>query len=196
VLRALFIVIVAAVLLGTLAAGLLALAVYHQARQDETAAADAIVVLGTAQFDGRPSPTFQARLDHARELFEAGYAPLIVLTGGAAEGDWISEAEAGKNYLIEQGVPSGVLLSVPAGRTSSESLREAAPLLRERGVVRVLLVSDPFHMFRVKRITRDLGFSPLASPTHSSPIREDSSLVYRYMAREIGAYLAYVFIKE
>ncbi|ACZ38868.1 YdcF family protein [Sphaerobacter thermophilus] len=196
VLRAIVLVFVAAIMLGTLAAGLLALAIYHQARQDETAEADAIVVLGTAQFDGRPSPTFQARLDHARALFEAGYAPLIVLTGGAAEGDWTSEAEAGRNYLIEQGVPSGVLLSVPAGRTSSESLREAEPELRERGISRILLVSDPFHMFRVKRIARDLGFSPLASPTRSSPIREDSSLEYRYMAREIGAYLAYVFIKE
>ncbi|MDI3340542.1 MAG: YdcF family protein [Sphaerobacter sp.] len=179
--------------LAILALGLLALAIYHQSRQDETAEADAIVVLGTAQFDGQPSATFRARLEHARSLYEAGYAPLIVLTGGAADGDWISEAEAGRNFLIEQGVPSGALLAVPAGRSSSESLRHAAPVLRQHGVSRILLVSDPFHMFRVKRIAADLGFAPLASPTRTSPIRPDTELEYRYMARELGAYLAYVF---
>lgn len=187
--------LLAIVVAGVLSLTLLALAIFAQARQDETAPADAIVVLGTAQWDGRPSTTFQARLDHALDLYRDGYAPVVVLTGGVAEGDRYSEADVGRNYLREQGVPDDALISAPEGQTSVESLRAAYNLMAGRSIQTVLLVSDPFHMFRVKRMAEDLGLKPLASPTWTSPIRPDSELEYRYMGRELVAYLAYVFLK-
>lgn len=190
-----FVVVIGAGI-GVIAVAILALAIVNQARQDETAPAQAILVLGAAQWDGRPSPTFRARLDHARDLYLRRYAPLIVLTGGVGEGDRYSEAEVGRDYLIEQGVPSGALIAVPGGRTSLQSLREADATLDTRGIRRVLMVSDPFHMFRVKRMASDLGLDPLASPTQSSPIRPGSPLEARYMVRELAAYLAYIFLKQ
>lgn len=180
---------------GVLSLSMLALAIFAQARHDETAPADAIVVLGTAQWDGRPSTTFQARLDHALDLYRNGYAPVVVLTGGVADGDQYSEADVGRNYLRDQGVPDDALISAPEGQTSVESLRAAHDLMVGRSIQTVLLVSDPFHMFRVKRMAEDLGLKPLASPTWTSPIRPDSRLEYRYMGRELVAYLAYVFLK-
>lgn len=180
---------------GILSISVLALAIFAQSRHDETAPADAIVVLGTAQWDGRPSTTFQARLDHALELYRDGYAPVVVLTGGVAEGDRYSEADVGRDYLRDQGIPDDALISAPEGQTSVESLRAAEELMAGRSIQSVLLVSDPFHMFRVKRMAEDLGLNPLASPTWTSPIRPDSKLEYRYMGRELVAYLAYVFLK-
>ncbi|MBX6341001.1 MAG: YdcF family protein [Thermomicrobiaceae bacterium] len=195
-LRVVAFAVVATIALAALALGLLALAIYWDARHDETAPADAIIVLGTAQWNGRPSTTLRARLDHALELYRQGYAPLIVLTGGVGTGDTYSEAEVGRDYLREQGVPDTALLAVPAGRTSYQSLAEARNALAARAMRRVLLVSDPFHMFRVKRMASDLGLSPLASPTQTSPIRKGSELEYRYMARELAAYLAYIFVRQ
>ncbi len=180
---------------GILSLSVLALAIFAQARHDETAPAEAIVVLGTAQWDGRPSTTFQARLDHALDLYRDGYAPVVVLTGGVAEGDQYSEADVGRDYLRDQGVPDDALVSAPEGQTSVQSLRAAYDLMAGRSIQKVLLVSDPFHMFRVKRMAEDLGLKPLASPTWTSPIRPDSQLEYRYMGRELAAYLAYVFLK-
>lgn len=182
--------------IGVAAIVMLAIAIYSQARHDETAPADAIVVMGTAQWDGRPSPTFKARLDQAYDLYQERQAPLIVLTGGTGAGDQYSEAEVGWNYLLERGVPTNAMVAVTVGRTSLQSLRQADVVLRQRSATRVLLVSDAFHMFRIKRMAEDLGLSPLASPTQTSPIRAGSPLEYRYMARELFAYLAYVFLKQ
>ena len=179
---------------GVLSIVLLALAIFAQSRHDETAPSDAIVVLGTAQWDGRPSTTFQARLDHALDLYRDSYAPVVVLTGGVAVGDRYSEADVGRNYLRDRGVPDDAMISASEGQTSVESLRAAHGLMAGRSIHTVLLVSDPFHMFRVKRMAEDLGLKPLASPTWTSPIRPDSELEYRYMGRELVAYLAYVFL--
>ena len=186
----------AAIGLAVLALGLLAVAIYTQARHDETRPADAIIVMGAAQWDGQPSPIFKARLDHALELYRDKDAPLVFLTGGTGTGDHFSEAEVGRDYLLEQGVPSTALVTVPAGRTTLQSLDQVAEPLRSHEVHSILVVSDPFHMFRSKRMLSDLGFKPLASPTDTSPIRPGSSLEYRYMARELGGYLAYVFVKQ
>lgn len=180
---------------GVLSIVMLALAIYAQSRHDETAPADAIVVLGTAQWDGRPSTTFQARLDHALDLYQQGYAPVVVLTGGVAAEDRFAEADVGRSYLRDHGVPDESLISAPEGQTSVESLRAANDLMAKRSIHTVLLVSDPFHMFRVKRMSEDLGLKALASPTWTSPIRPNSELEYRYMGREVLAYLAYVFFK-
>ncbi len=180
-------------LVGILALGALGFAVVNQARQDEAGPADAIIVLGTAQWDGRPSTTFRARLDHAHSLYQNGYSDLIVLTGGIAEGDIYSEAEVGLNYLNNLGVPQEHLLSVPIGLNSRESLEAASTQLLERGRERVILVSDPFHMFRVKQIASNEGLDPMGSPTTTSPIRPGSPAEQHYVVREVFAYLNYLF---
>jgi uncharacterized SAM-binding protein YcdF (DUF218 family) len=171
---------------------LIGLAVVNQARQDEAAPSDAIVVLGTAQWDGRPSTTFRARLDHAHSLYLDGYADLIVLTGGVAPGDIYSEAEVGAYYLRGLNVPEEHLLSVPVGMNSRESLEEAATELLNRDRERVILVSDAFHMFRVKQIASNLGLDPLGSPTTTSPIRPGSPAEQHYVMREVLAYVNYL----
>lgn len=173
--------------------GIIGIAVVNQARQDEAAPADAIVVLGTAQWDGRPSTTFRARLDHAHGLYQQGYAELIVLTGGIAPGDIYSEADVGLTYLMDQGVPAEHLLSVPIGLNTRESLEAAAEQLSIRGQNSVILVSDAFHMFRVKQIAGNLGLSALGSPTTTSPIRPGSPAEQHYVVREVFAYVNYLF---
>ncbi len=183
---------VVAVVFVILSLGLIGLAIVNQARQDEAAPADAIVVLGTAQWDGRPSTTFRARLDHAHSLYEQGFADLIVLTGGVAPGDIYSEAEVGYNYLRSLNVPEDRLLSAPVGMNSRESLEAAAEQLRARQLHSVILVSDPFHMFRVKQIAGNLGLNPLGSPTTTSPIRPGSPAEQHYVVREVFAYVNYL----
>lgn len=174
----------------------LSLIVFNQARQDEAAPADAIVVLGTAQWNGRPSTTFQARLDHAYDLYNEGYADTVVLTGGVAPGDVYSEAEVGATYLRGLGVPAENLVTVPVGLDTRDSLVEAAEELKTREHERVILVSDPFHMFRVKRISGDLGLDPLTSPTSTSPIEQGSPSEVQYIFREVFAYLNYLVFES
>jgi uncharacterized SAM-binding protein YcdF (DUF218 family) len=181
------------VILIILALGMLGVAIVNQARQDEATPADAIVVLGTAQWVGQPSVTFRARLDHAYTLYSAGYADLIVLTGGTAPGDILSEAEVGANYLTGIGVPPEHLLTVPIGLNSRESLEGASTELVARGRQEVILVSDPFHMFRIKQIASDFGLEPHGSPTTTSPIRPGSPAEQRYVLREVFAYVNYLF---
>jgi uncharacterized SAM-binding protein YcdF (DUF218 family) len=183
----------ALVLLVIVGLGTIGLAIVNQARQDEAAPADAIVVLGTAQWDGRPSTTFRARLDHAHDLYRQGLADLIVLTGGVAPGDIYSEADVGADYLRSLNVPEEHLLSVPVGMNSRESLDAAADQLIPRERFRVILVSDAFHMFRVKQIASNLGLDPLGSPTTTSPIRPGSPAEQHYVVREVFAYLNYLF---
>lgn len=184
------------ILLVGIGLGVLGIAVVNQARQDEAAPADAIVVLGTAQWNGRPSSTFRARLDHAFDLYQQEYAGMIVLTGGIAPGDVYSEAEVGADYLRGIGVPEGSLVTVPTGADSQQSLRAASSELQSRDLERVILVSDPFHMFRVKQIADDLGLEPLGSPTTTSPIRPGTAAEQRYIMREIFAYLNYVVLES
>lgn len=174
----------------------LSLIVFNQARQDEAAPADAIVVLGTAQWNGRPSTTFQARLDHAYDLYNEGYADTVVLTGGVAPGDVYSEAEVGATYLRGLGVPAENLVTVPVGLDTRVSLVEAAEELKTRERERVILVSDPFHMFRVKQISGDLGLDPLTSPTTTSPIEQGSPSEMQYIFREVFAYLNYLVFES
>lgn len=170
-------------------------------RRASTASADAIVVLGAAQYGGRPSPVLKSRLDHALGLWKAERAPRVVLTGGRRPGDLISEAAAGRRYLVRRGIPNEVMLLEPAGRTSLASIQGAAELMvalrdslasntavaRTQGVAaakpKVLLVSDPFHMLRLEILARLHGLTPLPSPTRTSPISANRA-VLEYMMRE------------
>ena len=145
--------------------------VWHTGRSDQARPVDAIIVMGAAQYDGRPSPQLQARLDHVVELWNEGLAPLVVVTGGNQPGDRFTEASASAAYLTEHGVDAGAILQENKGRSSWESLRGAATLLRAHGAHRVLLVSDPYHSLRIRLMAEDLGFVAYVSPTRTSPVQ-------------------------
>ena len=139
-------------------------------RDDQRQPVDAIVVLGAAQYNGRPSPVLRARLDHALILYRAGLAPIVVVTGGVAEGDRTSEAEVGGQYLQSIGVPDSAVAVLPEGRSTEASLASVAAWLRVRHLRTVLLVSDPFHMLRLRLEARRLRLHAYTSPTTTSPI--------------------------
>jgi len=153
------------------------------AQLDEREPADAIVVLGAAQYNGRPSPVLRARLDHALELWHDGLAPAIVVTGGVGRGDNQSEADVGRRYLLQRRVPDSVVIVAPEGRSTSASMTGVARRLGERGR-RVLLVSDPFHMLRLRLEARRTGLAAHTSPTDTSPISENPVLELEYLAVE------------
>jgi uncharacterized SAM-binding protein YcdF (DUF218 family) len=132
-------------------------------------AADAIVVLGAAQYDGRPSPVFKARLDHAIALWRDGRAPVLVMTGGRREGDRWTEAATARGYAMARGVPADAILMEDRGRSTQESLVAVSAILRARGADRALFVSDRMHMLRVLRIATDLGIDAHGSPATDSP---------------------------
>jgi uncharacterized SAM-binding protein YcdF (DUF218 family) len=144
--------------------------VWWAARGDDTRSSEAIVVLGAAQFNGRPSPVFKARLDHAADLYRRGVAPTVVVTGGKQTGDQFTEATSGANYLHGKGVPDAAILRETTSRTSWESLSAAARVLQNREEKKVVLVSDPFHSLRIRSIAGELGLDAVTSPTRSSPI--------------------------
>jgi uncharacterized SAM-binding protein YcdF (DUF218 family) len=146
------------------------LAVFLVSRQDQRQSVDAIVVLGAAQYNGKPSPVLRARLDHALNLYREGLAPTVVVTGGIGEGDKVSEATVGQQYLAAQGIPSQAIIVRPEGRSTQASIAAVAGWAGPQGVRRVLLVSDPFHMLRLRLEARNSGLRALASPTTTSPI--------------------------
>lgn len=159
--------------------------VWRSSLSDEARPAQAIVVLGAAQYDGKPSPVFRARLDHAAALYQRGLAPLITVTGGRQPGDRFTEATAAAGYLHDRGVPDSAILREVSGATSYESLAAAARFLRRQHVTDVLLVSDPFHSYRIAAIAGEVGLRPHVSPTPSSPLDRRQRL--RQLARETFA---------
>jgi uncharacterized SAM-binding protein YcdF (DUF218 family) len=153
-------------------------------QQDQREAADAIVVLGAAQYNGRPSPVLRARLDHALGLYRDHLAPLVLVAGGVGRGDTTSEAMVGRRYLIVHGVPADAVVAQSEGRTTMASMTAVSGWLRQRGLRRVLLVSDPFHMFRLRLEARRTRLESYTSPTESSPISENPVLELRYLLAE------------
>ena len=145
--------------------------VWVAARRDGARPSDAIIVLGAAQFNGRPSRILAARLDHAIDLFRRNIAPVIVVTGGKQPADVFTEAGTGASYLHEHGIPDRAILRETTGRTSWESLAAAARFLKQRGRTRVVLVSDPYHSARIADIAREVGLDAVTSPTRTSPIK-------------------------
>ncbi len=144
-------------------------AVLTWALEDDARKADAIVVMGAAQYQGKPSPVLRERLDHALALWQRGLAPRMVLTGGAGEGDTISEAAASRAYVMSHGVPDSAILLENDGRTSAQSLRAAVDMLHERELRTAIVVSDPFHMLRLEVLGRRYGIDPYTSPALPSP---------------------------
>jgi uncharacterized SAM-binding protein YcdF (DUF218 family) len=153
-------------------------------QQDERQPADAIVVLGAAQYNGRPSPVLRARLDHALGLYREGLSPLVLVTGGVGRGDTLSEATVARRYLIYHGIPADAVVAQSEGRTTMASMTAVKDWLRGRGLRRVILVSDPFHMFRLRLEARRTALEAYTSPTESSPISENPVLELRYLFAE------------
>jgi uncharacterized SAM-binding protein YcdF (DUF218 family) len=180
----------ARLLLGLLVAGFVVytvalvyvLVVSQQDQRNERV--DAIVVLGAAQYNGRPSPVLRARLDHAFRLYRENLAPLVIVTGGIGEGDRFSEAQVSRSYLIARGVPPENILALPQGRSTEESMNAVAGWLHPRGADQVLLVSDPFHMARLKLEARRTRLRASVSPTGTSPISDNPNLELEYLFRE------------
>ena len=145
--------------------------VWSSGRSQHQGSVDAIVVMGAAQYDGRPSPQLQARLDHVVELWNQGVAPTVIVTGGNQPGDRFTEAESSTNYLVEQGVPAVVILAEDTGHSSWESLQNVASLASERGITRIVLVSDPYHTLRVRLMAEELGVQGYTSSTQTGPVK-------------------------
>lgn len=167
--------------------------VWQQSRDDEVHSADAIVVLGAAQYNGRPSEVFKARLDHAAYLYEEGLAETVVVTGGKQPGDTFTEAEAGERYLtIERSISSTVILGETKGRTTWESLQAVRKLADENGIESLLLVSDPMHSERLKRMAADLGFEEAyVSWAGYQQLQRSRSTKAKELVREIASIMAY-----
>ena len=152
--------------------------VWQAAGRDEAREVQAIVVLGAAQYDGRPSPVLRARLDHAADLFERGLAERVVVTGGKQQGDRVTEATVSADYLARRGVPDSAILREVQGRSSWQQLAAAAAFLKRQGITRVLLVSDGFHAARIAAIASELGLEGYTSPARGSPISGAEKLPY------------------
>jgi uncharacterized SAM-binding protein YcdF (DUF218 family) len=172
-------------------------AVLIWASRDEARPAQAIVVLGAAQYAGKPSPVLRARLDHALDLWNRHLASLLILTGGTGAGDTTSEAAVGRTYARKRGVPDSAILVENEGRTTSESMRAVAGMLEVRGLQTALLVSDPFHMLRLRILARRFGFTPYTSPTQTSPISPNREARWKYIFSEsLKAPLAFFFERK
>lgn len=152
---------------------------------------DAAVVLGAAQYDGRPSPQLQARLDHAVRLWQRGAVRLVVVTGGKQEGDRFTEAESGREYLVANGIPSDAIVVEPRGTSTYESLRFVRNESVSLGIVRIAIVSDPYHVLRASLVARELGFEARPSATRTSVTRGSDALA-RNVREAVGVMIGRV----
>ena len=183
--------IIVAALAVVIVAGLATLRIWQQGDRDEQRPVDAIVVLGAAQYDGRPSPVFEARLDHAVRLWHAGIAGSFVVTGGKLPGDRTTEAAVARRYAVRHDVPEGAIFGENAAHNTLDSLRAVAAEMKQRGMTSAVFVSDPTHMLRVLRIARDLGIEAYGSPTPTSPIQQDLGRRVSATIHELGALAVY-----
>jgi uncharacterized SAM-binding protein YcdF (DUF218 family) len=165
--------------------------VWSVGRSDSRRAVDAIVVMGVAQYDGRPSPQLQARLDHVLTLWKEGVAPLVVTTGGNQPGDRFTEARASADYLIAAGIPESSISMEDIGSSTLQSLQGVADILKRRGLASVEIVTDPYHALRSRLIAQDLGLTAHVSPAENSAVRGEAEK--RRMINEgLGLSLAHV----
>ena len=160
-------------------------AIRRQAAHNEAQPAGAIVVFGAAEYNGRPSPVYKARLDHAFDLEEEGLAPLVITTGGSGGDLRFTEGGVGRDYLIQQGVAAHKILAETHSETTYQSVRAAVGLLRKRGITTCLAVSDGFHLYRIKLLFASFGMKAYASPAPDSPIEEEPFARAMYSLREM-----------
>lgn len=165
--------------------------VWQAAREDDRPRADAVVVLGAAQYAGRPSPILEARLKHAKKLYDSGVASFIVTGGGRRSGDRYTEAEASLRWLTSQGVPRGKVIAVGEGNDTLGTIRAVAKTAEQRGWNTAVIVSDPWHSLRARLMAHDAGLSAWTSPTHTGPVVQTRETQAKYIFRETAALLYY-----
>lgn len=191
IVRAVRSLVVGVVLLVVVVLVLTAAAVVRHGRTDEARRADAIVVLGAAQFDGRPQEYLVARLEHAKDLYESGTAPRIVTLGGKQPGDRFTEGEAGRHWLVDHGVPADDVVAVGEGNDTLESIRAAGDRFDRSGWRSAVVVTDPWHELRSTTMLHDTGVQAYGSPTPTGPSVAGWGVKARYVGRETVAYVVY-----
>lgn len=194
--RALVRVVLLGVVTTTAVGAYAAYRIWEQAGRDERRSADAIVVMGAAQYDGRPSPLFAARLDHAIALYHEGLAPRLIVTGGKREGDRTTEAASARQYAVRHDVPEDAILAEDTSRTTLQSIRGVAGLMEGGGLRTAVFVSDPTHMLRVLRIASDVGIEAYGSPTRTSPLEDEMVSRIDATVHELGALAVYFVAGE
>lgn len=177
--------------------GWLAYSIWDRSHDDEVHGADAIVVLGAAQYDGRPSPVLKARLDQAFYLFSEDLSDTIIVTGGKRAGDRFTEAEAAERYLIDAGIPSDRILLEKEGTTTWESLKGVRTIAEDNGVETAMFVSDPLHSERIERMANDLGFTEVYTSyaSYERLDRSRSSKV-KQLVRETASLMLYELLSR
>lgn len=183
--------VIAGVLVVVALVGGTAFRIWQYGRVDDRDHADVIIVLGAAQYNGNPSAILQARLDHAKTLFDEGVAGQIITVGGRRPTDRYTEAQAGATYLAGAGVPAGKIIPVNTGNDTLTSLQAAAAVLKAHGWGTAVLVSDPWHMFRSETMAQASGIDAWTSPTHSGPAVQTRTTQFFYIVRETAALLYY-----
>ncbi|NLG55907.1 MAG: YdcF family protein [Rhodococcus sp.] len=185
--------LVGTLLVAVAVVGGTAVRVWQVARIDDRTPAEAIVVLGAAQYSGVPSSVFEARLEHANKLYVAGVAPRIITVGGKQEGDLYTEAASGKAYLESLGVPPDSIIAVEEGSDTLLSIEAVSEEMSSLGIDSVVLVSDPWHSLRTRTMARDAGLKAWTSPTRQGPAVFTRESQIRSITRETGALLWYQF---
>jgi uncharacterized SAM-binding protein YcdF (DUF218 family) len=181
-------VVIGAVLLALLWVVSVPVRIWWDARQEDRRASDAIVVLGAAQYGGRPSPVLEARLRKAQTLWDDGIAPVVVTVGGSAPGDATTEAQAGRDWLTANGMPAEAVVAVAEGNNTQSSLEAVGEVFDDRDWVTAVLVTDPWHTFRSKALADASGIDAVAAPARSGPAVQTRETQLRYIVRESLAY--------
>jgi uncharacterized SAM-binding protein YcdF (DUF218 family) len=163
----------------------LSLRIEKQSVRDEAKRADMIIVMGAAEYRGKPSPVLRARLDHAVELYRTRYAPLILTTGGAGGDPKFTEAEVGRSYLIDRGIPPEQIVVENQGETTAQSLAAAFEIMQRMGLRSCIVVSDGYHIFRAKKYLQAEGLTVFGSPRISGPQPEWKEW-WEYMKQAVG----------
>jgi uncharacterized SAM-binding protein YcdF (DUF218 family) len=180
-------------LLGAYLAGV-AREIHRQSTIEEARPADVILVLGAAEYRGRPSPVFKARLDHALELYRRGLAPWVLTSGGAGGDPVFTEGGVGRAYLVGNGVPSEAIIVEPEAETTAQSMAAVAEIMRRMGLRTCILVSDGYHIFRAKQMLATQGFTVYGSP-RPDPSEEGARKWWLYARQSVGYLLWRVGIR-
>ena len=165
--------------------------IWYTAKNSTVEKADVILVMGAAQFDGRPSEVLLARLDQTKSIFKAGLAPRIYTIGGGAPGDRTTEAAASRTWLINNGISKKNILAIAKGRDTLSSTKAYVEQMRKAKFSSVVIVTDPYHCYRAIKMAKDRGIKSTCSAVESGPAANSG---IKYLARETGAYLAYVTV--
>ncbi len=167
--------------------------IWYNARNSEPVKSDVILVMGAAQFDGRPSDVLLARLKQSKIIFNDKVAPRIYTIGAGAPGDRTTEAAASRNWLVSNGIKKSNILAIAKGRDTLSSTKAYAAQMKKSNLSSVVIVTDPYHCFRAVKMAKDSGLTPTCSPVKSGLAAVENSS-FKYLARETGALLAYVTV--